>query len=245
MSRVLGIVLLPLWAVFTVGVLALVTDDFRPGPAAGISASIVLLGTLLVGPPVLLASWWHHRRYETRWLLPAIGATAALVAVVYLLEPLDWLSPGEPPELHQACRDDDVERARALLNGGASVDALFGYDTPLSIAIESGSDELVALLIEHGADASDRDVLLPMAVRNRDVRVMERLLEGLDASRSIAAADALKTAICLPNRPVASLLMQRGARTDYEGIGPDVLVVAADCGQPWVAEEVQSDAAAE
>ncbi len=243
MSRVLGIALLSLWAVVAAGALALVTDDFGPGPGAGISASLTLIGTLAVGLPVLLATWWHHRRYETRWLLPAIGVTAALVVLVHVLEPLDWFSPGEEPALHQACRADDVERARALLNEGASVDERSGYDTPLTIAVESGSGELLAPLIEHGADPSDTDVLLPSAVRNPDVRVTERLLEGVDASRSLAAADALKTAICLPNRPVASLLIERGAKTDLEGIAPDVLVVAAGCGQTWVAAEVESDAA--
>ena len=241
MSRVSGIALLVLWAVLTEGILALVVDDFGRGPEAGISASIVLMATVLGGPPVVLASWWHHRRYETRWLLPAIGATAALVVVVHFLEPLDWFRPGEPPALHQACRDDDVERARALLNDGASVGELFGYDTPLSIAMESGSGELVALLIEHGADVSDRDLWLPMAARNPDVRVMEQMLDGVDASHSIAAAIALETAICLPNRPVARLLIQRGAQTDFERIAPDAVVVAAGCGQTWVAEEVESD----
>ena len=63
-------------------------------------------------------------------------------------------------ELSQAIADEDIEAVRDLIAKGADVNAKEdGYSgiTPLFIAVESGSVEIVRLLLDFGAKASARD----------------------------------------------------------------------------------------
>ena len=56
-------------------------------------------------------------------------------------------------ELHTAAEQGDVARVEELLNDGAEIQELDDYDdTPLHVAIRSGHENVVALLIARGAD---------------------------------------------------------------------------------------------
>lgn len=67
--------------------------------------------------------------------------------------------------IHQAAREDDVDRVRAWLDAGGSPDAKIpaaGHDPLLAIAYGGGAHRVVALLRERGARV-DADVLAKVA----------------------------------------------------------------------------------
>ncbi|CAN0042058.1 unnamed protein product, partial [Phaeothamnion confervicola] len=51
--------------------------------------------------------------------------------------------------LYQACRLDAPESCRALLKRGASLVLRWEGDTPLEVAVRSGSARSVAVILEH------------------------------------------------------------------------------------------------
>src|SRR5215204_5813073 len=67
------------------------------------------------------------------------------------------LDRADPP-LVEAARAGDVKRVRALLDGGADVNAFGnGRTTALMAAAEAGSEDVARLLIERKADANLRN----------------------------------------------------------------------------------------
>jgi uncharacterized protein len=60
--------------------------------------------------------------------------------------------------LHYACSRGHLEVAQFLLANGAIVDSLSpGYTTPLMMAVQSGNEQLVKLLLDKGADIQLRN----------------------------------------------------------------------------------------
>jgi ankyrin repeat protein len=60
--------------------------------------------------------------------------------------------------LHYACSRGHLEVAQYLLANGAIVDSMSpGYTTPLMMAVQSGNEQLVKLLLDKGADIQVRN----------------------------------------------------------------------------------------
>jgi ankyrin repeat protein len=125
-----------------------------------------------------------------------------------------------------ATRDQNTESARAALEGGASLEctATDGA-TPLSIAAEVGSDELVDLYLSKGAKVNTRDQagwtpLIHASVQGwRDVT---RLLLAHGARADIADYDgftALMQASARGYLGVAKPLIEHGAQTGPRNVG--------------------------
>jgi ankyrin repeat protein len=114
--------------------------------------------------------------------------------------------------LHDAARDGDLQKVRALIDEGAAIDARSDRgETPLILAILKGHADVVGLLIARGADVMARN---------------ERGLTPLHAAAYSGSAD------------VARLLLDHGAeledRANVSGATP--LIVAAEENRVAVAE---------
>jgi ankyrin repeat protein len=80
------------------------------------------------------------------------------IVILALLLPLSASAQSAGEELLAAARKGDIERVRALLDGGVDVNSKSRYGaTALSFACDRGNVEMVRLLIERGADVNIRD----------------------------------------------------------------------------------------
>ena len=90
-------------------------------------------------------------QHFTRVLTVAIACLSAQ----FLMQRASGFQPppaGQDTPLHQAVRDDAIDRVNALLDGGADINAL-GSDnhTPLSLALQLGRLTIAELLLRRGA----------------------------------------------------------------------------------------------
>ncbi len=92
--------------------------------------------------------------------------------------------------LHRAARQGNIGIAEALIQNGATVDAVnHAGKTPLFIAVRCGNEYLAQLLLESGANVNvsepqTADTPLHLAARNGDKAMIRMLLShGADASR--------------------------------------------------------------
>ena len=78
---------------------------------------------------------------------------AVALFVFFACSPFAFAGP-----LHDAARDGDLEKARALIDEGAAIDAQSERgETPLILAILAGNDAVAELLIEKGAAIDGRN----------------------------------------------------------------------------------------
>lgn len=86
--------------------------------------------------------------------------------------------------LHYACKNDQVASARLLIERGAKIDGIEDHvATPLSLALEKRNEELVSLLLAHGADLN-RDLPVDAIVEHRRIDLLELLIEhGINVHR--------------------------------------------------------------
>lgn len=113
--------------------------------------------------------------------------------------------------LEEFVSDGDVAQVAALLECGASPNETFFYDNALSMAAKYGYDEIVILLLEHGAaiNKRNRSSLTPLfvAVDKRNTQVVKILLEK-GADPNIARTDYVA--------PGATPLIQAAKKGNYE-----------------------------
>ncbi len=150
------------------------------------------------------------------------------------------------PAIHGACEDGDIAAVRAELAYGCPVDLKWMRDfTPLQIASLEGHLEVVALLIEHGADINFRDGDTGMApLHNASIRGHLEICELLlahGAQVNVIAEDGSTPLIDAASNnddvvPVTQLLIERGAKINHQGIsGTTALHEAARSGAHSVA----------
>ena len=97
--------------------------------------------------------------------------------------------------LHWACREGQVRVAEALLEGkykgrGAAIDLRSNSMTPLMIAVTFGHQDIVRLLLEHGANQELQDsegwIALHWAVNNDRPSIIELLCAAPGAASALA-----------------------------------------------------------
>lgn len=101
--------------------------------------------------------------------------------------------------LHQAIKDQDLEKVRKLLNAGANVNEEDDEgDTPLQIAIFIGNVEIVKLLLDHDADINNVNEVsaLQFSLQWRsDLFELVRVLVFASANVNDACVDTGRTAL--------------------------------------------------
>ncbi len=121
--------------------------------------------------------------------------------------------------LHEATRDGDLERVRALIDAGADLDAQGDNgETALNTAILEGHVSVAGLLIDRGADLGARNrggfTALHAAAYVNAVEIAERLLgKGADVNdqQNKAGGTALSVASEEGHAGVAKVLIAHGA----------------------------------
>lgn len=130
---------------------------------------------------------------------------------------------GQPGEIDDAARRDDVSRIRALLATNAGLVKYQGKDdqTPLHVAAREGHTVAVTLLLESGADINAKDVHgctpLHCAVYASSTPVARLLLDrgaGVNAARTDCQATPLCFAAAGTNDSLVRLLLDRGANPE-------------------------------
>jgi ankyrin repeat protein len=133
--------------------------------------------------------------------------------------------------LHDAARAGDLEKVRALIDQGATIDAQSERgETPLILAILAGHIDVVELLILHGADVMARNErgLTPLhaAAYSGSAELARLLLEhgsALEDTANVSGATPLMLAAEENRIAVAELLIHRGADVsipDRDGFTP-------------------------
>ena len=133
--------------------------------------------------------------------------------------------------LHDAARDGDLEKVRALIGEGAEIDASGEKgETPLILAILEGHADVAELLIAHGADVMARNErgLTPLhaAAYSGSAELARLLLDhgaALEDTANVSGATPLMLAAEENHVAVAELLIARGADLsipDRDGFTP-------------------------
>jgi ankyrin repeat protein len=179
----------------------------------------------------------------------------ALVGCVTLLAVLGWSSASFGGEIHDAARNGDLERVKALLNANPKV--VFSLDTngdeegctPLHFAALNGHLDVVALLLASGAEvnATNRTGWTPLHVAAEmgwpDVAALlltnHAEVNARDKDRDTPLHVAAETAgmvASMGRKDVAGLLVANGAKVDAtNSAGETPLHVAAARGSRGVA----------
>ncbi|HLI84530.1 MAG TPA: ankyrin repeat domain-containing protein [Bryobacteraceae bacterium] len=136
------------------------------------------------------------------------------------------LAAGADPDgttaLHWAVRGNDLKTAKALIEGGADVNAVNRYGiTPIALAAMNGNAAMLRLLLDAGADANSAhpggETALMTAARTGNADAVELLLDrgaNVNARETARQQTALMWAV-LENHPaVVKLLLSRGAAID-------------------------------
>jgi ankyrin repeat protein len=124
-----------------------------------------------------------------------------------------------------AIEDSDVEKVKALLEGGAAADTWIDYGendiTPLMKAANDGEADIVKVLLEAGANVNaqgqgGKETALQNAVGSGHAAIVKLLLDAkADLSlRNTFGFNAFTTAVSAGNREIAESLLAAGAKID-------------------------------
>jgi uncharacterized protein len=121
--------------------------------------------------------------------------------------------------LHDAAREGNLEKVRALIDEGAEIDEQSNRgETPLILATLAGRKEVVELLIEKGADIDGRNAggftPLHAAAYAGDAAITELLIAkgaNINDAQNKAGVTPLFPAIEEDHKEVAELLIAEGA----------------------------------
>lgn len=118
---------------------------------------------------------------ETPLMIASIEGNLPLVKVLVLkhkalIDHISWTP------LHYACAKGQFDVAQFLITNGATVDSMsLGNTTPLMMAVQSGNDQLVKLLLDKGADLQLRNSNGLTAIDIADIYDKPPISEGLRA----------------------------------------------------------------
>ena len=118
---------------------------------------------------------------ETPLMIASIEGNLPLVKVLVLkhkalIDHISWTP------LHYACAKGQFDVAQFLIANGAIVDSMsLGNTTPLMMAVQSGNDQLVKLLLDKGADLQLRNSNGLTAIDIADIYDKPPISEGLRA----------------------------------------------------------------
>ncbi len=118
---------------------------------------------------------------ETPLMIASIEGNLPLVKVLVLkhkalIDHISWTP------LHYACAKGQFDVAQFLIANGATVDSMsLGNTTPLMMAVQSGNDQLVKLLLDKGADLQLRNSNGLTAIDIADIYDKPPISEGLRA----------------------------------------------------------------
>jgi ankyrin repeat protein len=120
--------------------------------------------------------------------------------------------PGSETPLHWAASSDDVDVARALIDGGADVETPDGsIGTPLDNAIGYACLHVARLLVQRGAKVEKLWHAAALGMLDR----LEELLGGPSGTEAEAVSQAFWHACAAGQRRAAELLLNRGANLNW------------------------------
>ena len=146
---------------------------------------------------------------------------------------------GISSQLLQAVSTRDLAKARSLIADGADVNVRSYAGTALSIAVDQGDAEAVALLLEAGADPGSGSVLttpIRSALKNGFIEIALKLLKaGVNVEKDRERGDLFLEAIRQSKLPLVRAMIASGAEINArrEGLnGQTALTVAARKAEP-------------
>jgi ankyrin repeat protein len=149
-------------------------------------------------------------------------------------------------EIHDAVKNGDLERVKALLRQDPSLasnkEAEHGF-TPLDVAVINGCRDIAEFLLTHGADANAKDNMGETALHAAAAMGQKGIVELLLAYQAeVNAKDnngdtPLHLAAALGKKDIAELLLANQADANAkDNIGETALHAAAATGQKDIAE---------
>ena len=120
-----------------------------------------------------------NKNGETPLMIASIDGNLPLVKTLVLqnkalLDHISWTP------LHYACAKGHLEVAQFLIANGATVDSMsLGNTTPLMMAVQSGNEQLVKLLLDKGADLQVRNTQGLTAIDIADIYDKPWISKGL------------------------------------------------------------------
>jgi ankyrin repeat protein len=133
---------------------------------------------LLLGNPKIDVDL-SNKSGETPLMIASIEGNLPLVKTLVLqnkalIDHISWTP------LHYACATGHLEVAQFLIANGAIVDSMsLGNTTPLMMAVQSGNEQLVKLLLDKGADLQIRNAQGLTAIDIADIYDKAWISEGL------------------------------------------------------------------